>query len=95
KLALSQNNCKNMFSDVWTLILLLQNIIAYQKLSSWTSNTMFYFAIEHGNLDAAVRMMKIIDCQESWVRQVQQALKQGNHKVCTPLWCCPDISLSE
>src|ERR1700691_4040322 len=45
-------------------------------------NTRFDLAIECGNLDVALETAKIIDRPESWERLAQQALKQGNHKVC-------------
>lgn len=45
-------------------------------------NTRFDLAIECGNLDVAMETAKDIDRPECWERLAQQALKQGNHKVC-------------
>lgn len=45
-------------------------------------NTRFDLAIECGNLDVAFETAKVINRSECWERLAQQALKQGNHKVC-------------
>ncbi len=46
------------------------------------TNTRFELAIECGNLDVAMETARTIDRPECWERLAQQALKQGNHKVC-------------
>jgi coatomer protein complex subunit alpha (xenin) len=46
------------------------------------TNTRFELAIECGNLDVAMETAKAIDRADCWERLAQQALKQGNHKVC-------------
>jgi len=45
-------------------------------------NTRFDLAVECGNLDVALETARAIDRPECWDRLAQQALKQGNHKVC-------------
>lgn len=47
-------------------------------------NTRFDLGIECGNLDVAFETAKVIDRAECWNRLAQQALKQGNHKACSP-----------
>lgn len=46
------------------------------------TNTRFELAIECGNLDVAMETAKSINRPDCWDRLAQQALKQGNHKVC-------------
>ena len=72
--------------------LLGQGIIAYLQQKGFPKialhfvedkNPRFDLAIECGNLDVAMEMARSIDRPaECWSRLAQQALKQGNHKVC-------------
>ena len=71
--------------------LLGQGIIAYLQQKGFPKialhfvedkNPRFDLAIECGNLDVAMEMARSIDRPECWNRLAQQALKQGNHKVC-------------
>ena len=87
---------RNKYDEVLYLIrssnLLGQSIIAYLQQQKGfpditlnfveDKNTRFDLAIECGNLDVAMEMARSIDRPECWNRLAQQALRQGNHKVC-------------
>ena len=91
KLALIRNNYDEVLYLIRSSNLLGQSIIAYLQQKGFPEialhfvedkNTRFDLAIECGNLDVAMEMARSIDRPECWNRLAQQALKQGNHKVC-------------
>lgn len=68
-----------------------QSIIAYLQKKGYPEialhfvqdkTTRFDLAIECGNLDVALETAHAIAKEECWNRLAQQALKQGNYKVC-------------
>ena len=56
------------------------------RFTSSKTNTRFGLAIGCGNLDVALETADNIDRPELWNRLAQQALQQGNHKVCSIKW---------
>jgi hypothetical protein len=92
----ANSRCHNIITKICFLLFGLQlycsgissRVRIWVNVNLYTSNTRLYFATELGNLVAAGRTRKIIDCRESWVRQVHQAPKQGNHEVCTHCLPC-------
>jgi coatomer subunit alpha len=46
------------------------------------TNMWFGVAIECSNLEVVMETLKMINHVGCWERLAQQALKQGNHKVC-------------
>lgn len=91
KLALIRQNYEEVLHLIKTSNLVGQSIISYLQKKGYPEialhfvqdkKTRFDLAIECGNLEIALETAETLDKPESWNRLAQQALRQGNHKVC-------------
>jgi coatomer protein complex subunit alpha (xenin) len=90
KLALVKRNYEEMLQIIKTSSLVGQSIISYLQKKGYPEialqfvqdpQTRFELAIECGNLDVAVEMVKQLDRPKLWTRLGTEALAHGNHQV--------------
>ncbi|KAI0419887.1 Coatomer, alpha subunit [Xylaria grammica] len=90
KLSLVKRNYEEMLHIIRTSSLVGQSIISYLQKKGYPEialqfvqdpSTRFELAIECGNLDVAVEMVKELDRPKLWARLGNEALAHGNHQV--------------
>lgn len=86
-----RHNYDEVLHIIRTSNLVGQSIIAYLQKKGYPEialhfvqdkSTRFDLAIECGNLEVALETAQAVGRDEFWTRLGQQALKQGNYKVC-------------
>ncbi|MCJ1399325.1 hypothetical protein MMC11_002527 [Xylographa trunciseda] len=90
KLALVKRDYEEMLQIIKTSSLVGQSIIAYLQKKGYPEialqfvqdpQTRFELAVECGNLEVAVEMVKQLDRPKLWVRLGTEALAHGNHQI--------------